>query len=121
MVEGLHQFVLRVGAGGDRLAVDAEDDRAVGVRVARLLPLHYVEDHIFGKAVVFGAVGLQLLDFALEVGGLGVVADHLDHRAAGCHAQFGVEIAYELHVGVVHAVEADGVSAVDNDYTFDHS
>ena len=119
-VEGLDEEFLILVAGADRLAVDAVDDHIVVARGLRRLALDDVEDDLFGQFVVLHAILFQLLDLFLELGGLAVVADDLDHRAAGRHAQFREEVADELHVAVVDAVEADGVNIVYDYDSFNH-
>lgn len=108
-------------AGADGLAVDAVDDDVVALQLLGRVALDDVEDYLLREGVALGGVGLQLLDLALELGGFALLAYHFDDGAAGGHAQLGKEVAYQLHVAVVHAVEADRVGRVDDDDSFYHS
>ncbi len=88
--------------------------------VARCLPFYYVENHILGELVEFGAIAFKLLDFFLELGCLGLIADYFYHRAPGSHPQFREKVAYQLHVGVVDPIKTGGVGTVDNYDSFNH-
>ena len=95
---GTHHAYLIGIARGDRSARLAENDDPLGVDLLRRLPLDDVNDGIVGELVVFGCVGLDGLDFCLEFGSLRLFADDFDDAAAGCHAQFREEIAYEIYI-----------------------
>ena len=64
---------------------------------------------------------LQLEYILLEGAHLFLVAQHLDDVAPRHDAQFGVQCLDELHIGVVHAIEDDGVYVFEYNQFFYHS
>ena len=121
LAEGVHQALLVLAAGDDRLSRDAEHDDIAALLGLWGVAFDDVDDDFFLQLVIFSAIFLQFDDILLEGAHFFLIAQHLDD-VAPCHdAQFGVECLDELHVGVIYAVENDGVYVFEYNQFFYHS
>ena len=121
LVEGFHHFRLIGVAGSDGATALSEDYDTFGVLCFRWFTLDDVDDDLVGKLIVFCGISLDFLDFSFELGGLGVLSDDLYDTAARSHPQLREEVADEVYIGIVDAIESLWIYAVDYDCSFDHS
>lgn len=105
----------------NRLSVDSVDNHVVHLQFFRRLAFHDVQNHVFAKLVVFGAIRFQLFQLAFELLRFLLVAEGFDKSAAGSDAQFWEQTAYQLHIRIVYPIKDHGVYTVDNYQSFNHT
>ena len=80
-----------------------------------------MEQLFFSQTIVLEDVLLQFLYDFFEGTHLQLVANDVDDVAARHDAELRIECLQHLHVGILHAIQQQGVDVLDEDVLFYHS